>query len=93
MTKPVTKTATLKKFLAKRDELMEAHLDAFFKAPTRSSYNRVTGQYAQTKSNISRATRANLKELNSYCEAVTGVTIWEDAEEEIVDVGKPVDPE
>ena len=55
---------TLKWFKAKRDAIMEDHIDAYFAAPTRSSYNRVTGQYAQTKSNISRSTRANLKELN-----------------------------
>ena len=89
----MTKAKTLEHFMAKRDKLMEQHLDAFFKAPTQSRYNKVTGQYAETKSNISRATRANLRELNSYCEAVTGVTIWEDAAEKIVDVGNPVDPE
>ena len=89
----MTKAKTLEHFMEKRDKLMEQHLDAFFKAPTQSRYNKVTGQYAETKSNISRATRANLRELNSYCEAVTGVTIWEDADEKIVDVGNPVDPE
>ena len=89
----MTKSKTLVKFIEKRDKLMEDHLDAFFKAPTQSRYNKVTGQYADTKSNISRATRANLRELNSYCEAMTGVTIWENVDEKIVDVGNPVDPE
>ena len=89
MTKPVT----LKWFIAKRDELMQEHLEAYFAAPTRSSFNRVTGAYAQTKSNISRATKANLRELNAYCEAQTGKTIWEDVDEKEVSVGTPVDPE
>ena len=84
---------TVEDFKELRDRLIADHLEAFFRAPTRSSYNPVTRAYAQTKSNISRATRANLRELNSYCEAVTGVTIWEDAAEKIVDVGNPVDPE
>ena len=89
----MAKSISLKWFIAKRDELMQEHLESYFAAPTRSSFNRVTGQYAQTKSNISRATKANLKELNAFCEAQTGKTIWQDSEEEIVDVGKPVDPE
>ena len=83
---------TLKWFKAKRDAIMEDHIDAYFAAPTRSSYNRVTGQYAQTKSNISRSTRANLKELNDICFAQTGKTIWEDKEVE-VSISTPVDPE
>ena len=88
----MTKAEKLTSFMEKRDQLMDDHLDAFFKAPTRSSYSPITGKNAETKSNISRATRANLRELNSYCEAVTGTTIWEDADEKVVDVGNPVDP-
>ena len=84
---------TLKWFQAKQDELMEEHMEAYFAAPSRSSYNRVTGQYAQTKSNIARATKQNLKELNDYCVAKTGKTIWVAEEDEVVNIGKTVDPE
>tara|TARA_R110002020_G_scaffold33780_6_gene102659 strand:+ start:335 stop:604 length:270 start_codon:yes stop_codon:yes gene_type:complete len=83
----------LKWFMDQRDKLMSDHLEAYFAAPSKSSYNRVTGQYAQTKSNISRATKANLRELNSFCEAQTGKTIWESPDEKPVDIGTPVDPE
>jgi len=83
---------TVEDFKELRDRLIADHLEAFFRAPTRSSYNPVTRAYAQTKSNISRATKQNLRELDTWCFGMLNVHIWEDADEEVVSIGKPVDP-
>ncbi len=51
------------------------------KAPMRSSYNRLTGKYAQTKNDIMKACVANIKSLNMLAEA-RGLEIVHDFEEE-----------
>jgi hypothetical protein len=84
---------TLKDFIAERDLLLEEHWQAFKKAPQRGTYNRVIGGYSQGKSNISQATKSNLRELNTLCEARGLGTIWDDEEKDVGLKGKAVDPE
>ena len=82
---------TRQDFINELKKVLHNYWKAFKSAPVRRGYNRLSGQQVLSKSDLSRACTANLKELNNICVTSGFDAIWIDPEEEVVELkGKPV---
>jgi len=66
---------------AEYDKILVEYYDDTKKAPMRSKYNRLTGSYASTKNDVTKAVIANVKVLNMIAES-KGLNAVHDFEEE-----------
>ena len=71
------------------DKLILTHLEDHKKAPQKRGWNKVFGVSIQSKADISRATMATIRELDSICYAMTKEHVWDFEEEDEGLTGNP----
>ena len=78
-------------YIKERDALLKSHWLKFKDAPVRRGYNRTFGVSIDSKSDLTRALTANLRELDNLCHSTTGKHIWDFSDEDSPTVpGNPV---
>ena len=78
---------TREDFVKERESVLTEYWSAYKKAPVRRGWNKLSGQSVASKSDLSRACTANLRELNNICVTSGFDEIWVD-EEDTVEVLK-----